>query len=100
MYGVGQIAAIQGGEAARRNGAEVRRCVDDTPGRDGRRGGGDGDGLIDADVVHEHVLREGDGGVGRAEEGGGAADGEIQQKEEWRVENPLVPAGSVAGVTV
>ncbi len=89
MRSIGQIIAVNSRQAARRNSPEVRCRVHDAPGSDRRRGGGDAGRLIDADVIHQHVLRERHAGVRRTQKRGRPPDGQIQQKEEWSVENPL-----------
>ncbi len=86
---IGQVRAIQRGQAAGRDVSQGRRGIQYPRGVDDRRGGRDGGRLIDADVIHQHVLiRKRRVGIGSTEERGGSADGEVQQDEERRVEFP------------
>ena len=98
MLGIGQARSGQGRQAARGQVAEIGRGIHHASWRDHRGIGGDGRGLINAHVVHQHVLgRKRRVGVGMAQKRGIAADGQVQQDEERVVEDPVRSSGQRSG---
>ena len=93
--GVGEILAPDGDPGTRSKARQVAGAVGDATGR--RRGNRGGSALVDAHVVHQHLLRKLRGGIGSAGPGGGAAHRHVQQDEERMIEDPSGASGEIGG---